>query len=161
MKKREIKIFAFLQLIFIGSLILGCSGSNDQLKKDLDPEINFSALSDLSDSTTQFSQVILRIELLNTSADILKYGLHRPEEHQQRLSYYLFGFKNDVSLISRGDTIPCYDLLFERTYMDLPYMNFILTFNHDVKAGDEVMIHDTEYTKQNIFVTVESNLNSK
>jgi hypothetical protein len=119
------------------------------------------ALATFEQTDSEFNQVLLRLQLLNTNTDILKYGLSTPEEHQARLSYYLFGFKNDLSLISSGDTIPCYDAHFERTYMDLPYMNFILTFHHGVKEGDELMIHEGVYTQQHLVFTIEPNQNQQ
>lgn len=159
MERTGNRTFIKFSLLWLSCLMLSCSSKSDQLAMEKEPTIDFRALADFSDTPSEFSQVLLRIQLLNTNADILKHGLATPEEHQRRLSYFLLGFKNDISLISHSDTIPCYDLHMERTYMDLPYMNFILTFNHRVSSGNELMIKDLEYSKQIIFTTIEPNRN--
>lgn len=147
-------------LICISSFFLmsGCNGDDDQNALRREPVLDIRALADFAEADAEFNQVLLRMQMLHTNADILKRGLQTPEEHQHRLSYYLFGFKNDITLISGTDTIPCYDLHMERTYMDLPYMNFILTFNHAIKEGDEVLVNDIVYTQQMLITTLEPNL---
>jgi len=137
-----------------GILIWSCSTKEDLPSNDPNPKLDIRALAEFGQEN-EFSQVLLRMQLLNSHADLLKHGLSTPEEHQNRLSYYLFGFKDDVALISQGDTIPCYDLHFERTYMDLPYMNFILTFHHSVQEGDEILLYEGIYTQQTLVFSIE------
>lgn len=144
-------------LVMCGVLVmLGCIAKQEPAAPNVpEPVIDFKALADLQESGADFSQVLLRVELLNTHTDILKYGISSPEAHQARLSYYRTDFKNDVFLVAGIDTIPCYDVHAERMYMDLPYMNFILTFNHSLSNNDELLIHDVVYSNKTIFVTID------
>ena len=73
------------------------------------PVLDMVALADFESEDAGFSQVLLKFQLLDTRSDILKYDIHTPEEHQERLQYYRAQFKEDVYLVSGADTIPCYD----------------------------------------------------
>ena len=126
-----------------------------------EPVIDLKAKADLQDSYSDFNQVLLRIEMLHTHADITKYGISTPEEHQSRLSYYRTAFKDDIYLIDQNDTIPCFDVHAERLYMDLPYMNFVLTFNHKLSEGDELMIRDVVYSNKILLVTIDHQIPAK
>lgn len=119
------------------------------------PVLDMVAIADFDSEPTGFSQVLLKLQLLNTRADILKYGIHTPEQHQERLHYYRTQFKEDVFLVSGADTIPCYDLHAERLYMDLPYMNFVLTFERPLKQGDQLLIHDIVYTQETALLNID------
>lgn len=119
------------------------------------PVLDMVALADFELEDAGFSQVLLKLQLLHTRSDILKYGIHTPEEHQERLQYYRAQFKEDVYLVSGADTLPCYDLHAERLYMDLPYMNFILTFNHPVSRGDKLLVNDIVYTQQTVLLDID------
>lgn len=120
------------------------------------PVLDMAAVADLESSEDgAVGQVLLKLQLLNTRTDILKYGIHTPEEHQERLQYYRTQFKEDVNLVSGADTLPCYDLHTERMYMDLPYMNFILTFNHPISPGDRLLISDIVYTRQTVLLDID------
>jgi hypothetical protein len=118
------------------------------------PVLDMIAVADF-DTGADFSQVLLKLQLLHTRADILKFGIRSPEEHQARINYYRDHFKNEIFLVSGADTLPCYDVHAERLYMDLPYMNFILAFNHPVSRGDELLIHDIVYSNQSVLVAIE------
>lgn len=144
---------------FIVAFTIGCGPDTSALSfsGSKEPVIDFRALTSLSGEVSDFNQVLIKIRLLNSNADILKFGISTPEEHQSRLNYYRVDFKYDVKLISNGDTIPCYDLHAERLYMDLPYMNFIATFHHSISTQDEIMIHDMVYTSKDVFVGIEQN----
>ncbi len=120
------------------------------------PALDMVAVADFESEDTGFSQVLLKLVLLHTHTDILKHGIRTPEEHQERLQYYRTQFKEDVYLVSGADTLPCYDLHAERLYMDLPYMNFILTFNHPVSRGDKLLISDIVYTQQTVLIDINS-----
>lgn len=102
-----------------------------------------------------FSQVLLKLQLLNTRSDILKFGVGSPEAHQARLNYYRAHFKDDIFLVSGADTIPCYDVHAERLYMDLPYMNFILAFNHPLSEGDKLLINEVVYSQQSVILDID------
>lgn len=148
---------------FIVAFNIGCGPDAGALSSSSskEPIVDFRAIASLSDDVSEFSSVLIKIRLLNSNTDILKFGISTPEEHQSRLNYYRVDFKYDVKLISQGDTIPCYDLHAERLYMDLPYMNFIATFHHPVSAEDEIMIHDVVYTSKDVFVAIEQNEQSQ
>ncbi|MBK6861532.1 MAG: hypothetical protein IPG95_14780 [Saprospiraceae bacterium] len=130
MNLRKINVLSTIILIIISICYvqIGCKKNQlSSIKSDKQTLIDFRALADLEDTTSEFSQVILRMELFKTHSDILKHNIGTPEEHQKRINYYITEFKNDIFLISANDTIACYDAHAERLYIDLPYMNFILT----------------------------------
>lgn len=118
------------------------------------PVLDMVAVADFDEGEADFSQVLLKLQLLHTNTDILKYGIHTPEEHQQRLYYYRSHFKEDVFLMSGADTIPCYDVHAERMYMDLPYINFILTFGRRLSQGDKLLIHDIVFSHQTAILDI-------
>ena len=139
----------------LGLMLVGCMGKPEGASGPKpEPVIDFTALTDFEGNPQDFSQVLLRIELLHTRADILKHGLSTPEEHQARLEYYRTQFREDVYLVSGIDTIPCYDAHAERLYMDMPYMHFILTFNHAVALGNELLIKDVIYSGQTLLTAI-------
>lgn len=119
------------------------------------PVLDMVAIADFDSEPSGFSQVLLKLQLLNTRADILKYGIHTPEQHQERLYYYRTQFREDVFLVSGADTIPCYDLHAERLYMDLPYMNFVLTFERPLEQGDQLLIHDIVFTQETVLLNID------
>lgn len=119
------------------------------------PVMDMVAIADFDSEPTGFSQVLLKLQLLNTRADILKYGIHTPEQHQERLHYYRTQFSEDVFLVSGADTIPCYDLHAERLYMDLPYMNFVLTFERPLTQGDQLLIHEIVFTQETVLLNID------
>jgi hypothetical protein len=104
--------------------------------------------------TEEQVQVLLRISLENYDGDLLKYGINEPEKHQERLNYYITDFKNDIKLLSNGDTLSCLDSHFERLQMDSPYRNFILTFNTKTKP-QELLIEDRVFANQLIKLTID------
>lgn len=137
-------------------LTAGCSAKPEQVRTVAEePVINFVALADFQAPAAEFSQVLLKIELLHSKADLLKHGISTPEEHQARLNYYRAQFKDDVYLLSARDSFPCYDVHAERMYMDLPYMNFILTFNHQLTTSDELLINDIIYSNKSVRVAID------
>lgn len=137
-------------------LLLGFAACKQETAQVVQPPaLDMAALADFDSEHTGFGQVLLKLHLLNTRADILKYGIHTPEEHQERLYYYRTHFKDDVFLLSGADTIPCYDLRAERMYMDLPYMNFILTFERPMSDGDKLLIQDIVYTQQTAILNID------
>jgi len=149
----KIKSFSIILYMLV---LVGCSTKTDSAQAmEKEPLLNFVAVADLQDTLSEFSQVLLKIELLNTKEDILKHGINTPDEHQARLNYYRTKFKNDIYLISHKDTIACYDVHAERLFMDLPYMNFILTFNHHVADKDLLQINDIVYSNKSVLVDID------
>jgi|WetSurMetagenome_2_1015567.scaffolds.fasta_scaffold75980_2 hypothetical protein len=149
------QLFNLLYMLGMFTFISCAAKTDTSTAERNEPVIDFKAIADLRDTVSAFSQIVLRLELLHTHTDILKYGISTPEEHQARLNYYRVNFKNDIFLIATGDTIPCYDVHQERLYMDLPYMNFILTFNHHFSKEDELQINDVVYSHKTLLVAIE------
>ncbi len=156
-----------LRINLYGAFVIGvllhanmaCSTKTDSASEELrTPVIDFKAMTDLENQNADFNQILLRVELLNTHADILKFGISTPEQHQGRLNYYRVDFKNDVFLVTHNDTVPCYDLHAERLYMDLPYMNFVLTFNHTLSSNDELLINDVVYSNKALLVKIDQKM---
>ncbi len=126
---------------------------------NIEPSINFEA-HDLNKSPLpgdSIRQLVLRISLTNSRADLLKLGIQSPEQHQERLLYYISDFKEQLSLESEGSKLSCLDSHLERTHMDLPYRNFILTF-----TGPDVYTHKTLKVEDPILTnrTIEIQINS-
>lgn len=150
----KIKNSAGILCVILWLAATGCTARPEPASAP-EPVLDFVALADFEDAPAGFSQVLLRMQLLHTRADILKHGLSTPEEHQARLAYFRTQFREDVFLVSGADTIPCYDAHAERLYMDLPYMNFILTFNHPIAQGDELLVRDVVYSGQTVLATIQ------
>lgn len=141
------------------AVLLYCAGCSQRVEspisEELVPVLDFVAVADIEEETSDLGEVLLRLQLLHTRTDILKYGINSPEEHQQRLSYYRTHFKEDIFLVSDTDTIPCHDVHAERLYMDLPYMNFILTFNRRLANGDKLLINDVIYSQHTVILDID------
>lgn len=154
--------FIWLTLL-LGLIYCGCQPNTDSVTgpEHQNPVIDFRAFTESLNEDNEFNQVLIRIQILHTNTDILKYGITTPEEHQARLNYYRVDFKKVLHLISQGDTLPCYDLHAERLYMDLPYMNFIATFHHPITIQDEILIHDEVYTNMKVVAAIEQNEETK
>ncbi len=151
----------YMMLMAIGMLSSCSSEVESNLTTVNEPLIDFKALSDFDSNNGGFNQIFLRIQLLNSGTDILKYGINTPAEHQSRLNYYRTEFKNDVFILSGKDTVPCYDLHAERLYMDIPYMNFILTFQHKISPEDIVMINEFVFTNRSILIEIDQNIQAQ
>lgn len=139
-------------------LWLGCNrdNTNVNLQQFNQPVIDYNAIYVVEEDLKDFSQILLKMSLKNVQVDIIKFGLSSPKQHQQRLNYYIQNFKQDIFLVSDTDTIPCTDSHFERLYMDLPYRNFILTFNTDILGEqDHLLIKDPVYTNQLIKLSIQ------
>lgn len=146
--KPRIKIF-----VLTCFALFGCSISQEIQN----PRVDFHAKFFQPEQTNEPTQILFRISLLNTNADLLKYGLSEPTMHQERIAYYINGFKEHIHLISKGDTIPCVDSHFERLQMDVPYRNFILTFpSQDVDEDTVLLIEDIVFSNNLVQVSIEN-----
>jgi hypothetical protein len=156
MTKRTSKASIVLLLLFLGGVMTACqSDSSQSAIATSGPAIDFDAVYVENEVPGDYVQVLLKMSLMNQQGDILKYGLSMPEQHQQRLQYYMQDFKNNIQLISGRDTIPCLDSHFERLNMDLPYRNFILTFQRPfIQASDQLLIGDPIFTQQIIQTSI-------
>lgn len=105
------------------------------------------------------ASVILRIQLMGSKADLIKYGLNTSQEQHQRQEYYILNFTRDIYLISGTDTIACNDSHMEQLYMDLPYRTFILNFGeHAIKEQDEILVMDKIFSNQALLVSINKTL---
>lgn len=156
MPQRTSKVLAFLCILIVGGMVMACQPDNSpSTTSAATPAIDFDAVYVENDGQGEYVQVLLKMSLMNYPGDILKFGLSSPEQHQQRLQYYMQDFKNNIRLISGTDTILCLDSHFERLNMDLPYRNFILTFQQpSIEAADQLLISDLIFTQQIIQTSI-------
>lgn len=83
----------------------------------------------------------LNIQLPSSGIDIYNYNPSSQINIGERMRYFSFDFKNNISLISKnGDTIPCSNLLHERGMSGSPVGVFLLDFNQVVTTGYSAMI---------------------
>ncbi len=147
-----------IQVCILYFLIWSACGVSDSRPKQHPPKIDFDGVAIENPETLGQLQIMLRMSLKNYDGDILKYGLNESQAHQERIQYYLSEFKKDLFLVTKADTISPLDVIFERPQMDLPYRNFILTFNHaSLENQDRLRINDPVYSQKIIETTIRKN----
>jgi len=143
----KIKIIVSIAVVALSVVLVGFAMHSNENEK-VGVSIDFDAYLP-ADQENKVKQILLKVELKNSSEDVLKFGLNTPEEHQERLNYYFKDFKRDLFLATNYDTLSCVDAHLERTFMDAPKRNFILNFFVD--EGQEIqklLIADQVYTGQ-------------
>jgi hypothetical protein len=146
MKILNNKILWLVCTLLIAFGIYSFVSANSEDTNGTEISIDFDAYSPDQEGSEVF-QVLLKMSLTNYSGDVLKYGLESPEQHQQRLNYYISEFSKDIFLVSESDTLQCIDSHFERTYMDAPKRNFILNFNaSNSEKFNKLLIVDQVYS---------------
>lgn len=137
-------------------LYISCHQENH--KELIHPSIDFDAIHSVGEESSDYTQVLLRMSLKGYQSDLLKFGLASTQQHQDRLHYYINDFKNEIRLVANNDTLNCIDAHFERLHMDLPYRNFILTFNQrTINVEDYLLINDVIYTNQQLSIRIRKN----
>lgn len=92
----------------------------------------------------------------NKAKDIFKDNLHSDQEYYERLYYYSFQFKNDLSLNIKGKKIPCTAFHFEKSYNMTPDKTFLLGFEKDeiINSGDiKLIINDIVFSQKVIEIS--------
>lgn len=88
----------------------------------------------------------LKIKKLNGIGDPLQSQEKGKAEYYSRLRYFSEEIKNDVYLLSEGDTLKCQLSHLERTYKLTPYTNMLLAFDLEEKPKEKnkklVFIYD-------------------
>jgi len=89
----------------------------------------------------------LKIEV--PQGELLKYGLTKNAQYEDRVNYFSFGMQKDIQLVEAGDTLPCLLFHYERVYDIAPYGVFLLAFPKGKDAeGDKTLIFsDNEFNK--------------
>lgn len=152
-------VLRFLVLVlFIGLSFSSCQEEKvTAIANNESPNIDFNAIILEDPKSTGQVQVLLKISLDNYTGDLIKYGISKPEIHQNRLKYFISDFKKEITLVSGDKQIECIDSHMERLHMDLPYRNFILTFLHkEFKEGDYLKINDHIYSNKTIELTIQN-----
>lgn len=143
-------------LVFIW-LLASCSADKQQQMDIIDPVIDYNAIHTADNEPGDYVQILLKMSVSNIQGDIIKFGLSTPEQHQERLNYFIRDFKQNISLVSNTDTISCTDSHMERLYMDLPYRNFVLTFKKNaLNDQDQLLISDPIYSKKLIKLSIQN-----
>lgn len=158
MKERN-NAWRFLVLVLlIGIGFLACREEQPMSVTNLEsPTIDFNAIVLEDPVATGQVQVLLKVSLENHTGDLIKYGISKPEIHQNRLKYYISDFKNDITLVAGDLKIECVDSHLERLHMDLPYRNFVLTFPYNkFNEGDHLLINDHIYSNKTIQLTIQN-----
>ena len=133
----------FLLLLLFGSL--GCM--QDKAAEGSAGRPLFDMEVQTIEQLGSHQQLLLRLQLLHYGGDLLRFGLRTVSEHQERLRYYTQDFRQDVRLVSGGDTLACVDSHFERLYMDAPYRDFVLTFPGRAPVDPTYLIlYDRQFT---------------
>jgi hypothetical protein len=137
-----------LLILFIGFQVFACKNSS---KNSEEMRIDFIASSPktgIGEGDNKGS-VVLRVALLGSNQDLLKYACKNNSEEQSRLEYYNLNLKKDIFLVSGTDTIPCIDSHMEQLYMQVPYRNFLLYFGeHTIEENDEILIVDKVFSNK-------------
>lgn len=145
--KIKIKIIISIAVFAFSVVLVGFAMHSNEKEKE-GVSIDFDAFMP-SGQGSQMKQFLLKMELVNSKEDVLKFGLNTPEEHQERLSYYFKDFKRDIFLVTDEDTLTCIDAHIERTYMDAPKRNFILNFHLEKDQEiQKLLIADQVYSGQ-------------
>ncbi len=148
-------------ILFVSLLGFAINCRTEAKKKDAPVTIDFDARMPGRDGMDEVnsSSVILRVLLVGSKADLIKYGLSTSQEQHQRQEYYILNFTRDIYLISGTDTIPCNDSHMEQLYMDLPYRTFILNFGeHAIKEQDEILVMDKVFSNKTLQVSINKTL---
>lgn len=148
-------------MLFVSLLSLASNCRTEAKKENGGITIDFDARIPETESVEDANKsiVLLRIKLMNTKEDLIKYGLSTSQEQRKRQEYYILNFTRDIYLISGVDTISCIDSHMEQLYMDLPYRTFILNFGeHAVKEKDKLLILDKVFSNNALLVSINKNL---
>ncbi|MDP1725784.1 MAG: hypothetical protein Q8M15_03300 [Bacteroidota bacterium] len=153
------KLLYYILFVSLLGLLNNCR--TEVKKKDAPVTIDFDARMPGRNGMDEAnsSSVILRVQLVGSKADLIKYGLSITHEQRLRNDYYMLKFSKDIYLISGADTIPCVDSHSEQLYMDLPYRTFILNFGeYLIKDNDEILVIDRVFSNKPLLVSIHKNL---
>lgn len=71
--------------------------------------------------------------------------------YQKSVSYFSFMIKNDFKVVVGKDTIPCSNVVFERSYKLAPYQKLMLYFSGISPKEEMQLIYDDHLFKQGVF----------
>ena len=91
-----------------------------------------------------------------SNKDIFKYNLSSESEYYNRLYYFSFGFKDEITLKVGDQTFPCVAYHFEKSYSMSPDKTFLLGFETDKLADDKnltLVINDKAFSNHVFEIT--------
>jgi len=117
-------------------------------------EMNSKELKKELQASSKDASFKLTIQLPSEGIDIYHYNPSAKVNLSDRMRYFSFDFKNDISLVTKDlDTIPCSNILHERGMSNSPLGSFILDFNGiSLNQFSQLIIKDKALVEKTVLI---------
>lgn len=116
-------------------------------------------ISEFNQETENTLEFLFQIDLLDYREEFLTYPLDNSMNYTERLEYFSFNMKDDISILLDGKyTLKCQDYVFERNFGSSPKASITIGFNLPKKYKTlKLIISDKVFNNDNIQFEFSSN----